>query len=164
MLRMSFAALALGAAIVAQPTPAAVPMAVFDPVAFFTGTTEGVGQLKQAFAATHRTRTRSVGKVQGATLVLDQTVEEEDTPLRSRHWRLRQVSPGHFRGTISDAIGPVSADVAGPRMTVRYSMKGGLKVALTITVAPGGQSARNAMKVTKFGLTVATLDETIRRI
>ena len=156
------AALAIGAALAAQPSPAAAP--VFDPVAFFTGTTEGHGQLKQAFAATHRTRTRSVGTVQGAMLMLDQTVEEEGAPLRTRHWRLRQVSPGHFRGTISDAVGPVSADVAGPRMTVRYAMKGGLKVAMTVTVAPGGQSARNAMKVSKFGLTVATLEETIRRI
>lgn len=144
---------------------AAPPPAAFDPVAFFTGPTEGIGRLTKVMSGAHKTRVRSHGSVRGdGALVLEQTVEEEGEPDRSRRWVLRQTAPGTFSGTISDARGPVRATISGAAMTVRYTMTTGVAVAQTVTVAPGGQFARNLMKFKKFGVTVATLDETIRKV
>lgn len=156
-----FAALTLAVAVAA----AAPPAAPFDPVAFFTGPTEGAGRLKKVMAGSHKTRVRSHGSVRAdGALVLEQTVEEEGEPDRTRRWVLRRTAPGAFSGTISDAKGPVSVSVAGATMTVRYTMTTGIAVAQTVTVAPGGRTARNLMKFRKFGVTVATLDEVIRKV
>ena len=43
-------------------------------------------------------------------------------------------------------------------------MRGGLRVDQVLTIAAGGQTASNVMKISKFGMTVATLTETIRRV
>ena len=43
-------------------------------------------------------------------------------------------------------------------------MQGGLHAQQWFYLQPGGQVALNRMVVTKFGLPVASLDETIRRL
>ncbi len=156
---------ALMGAAVPQHTVAAVSVPAFDPVRFFSGSTEGVGQLKKVFSSAHRTLVHGRGTVRAdGVLVLDQQVEEQGEAIRMRQWQLRQISPGHFRGTLSDASGPVSADARGGNLAIHYTMSGGLAVDLVLTLDASGQSAHNVMKVTKFGMTVATLDETIRRV
>jgi hypothetical protein len=165
------AAIAMALALVAPlevPSSKAAPVASqvtrFDPVAFFTGSTIGVGQIKKALSTSLPTRVRGQGTLQAdGVLVLNQTVDIEGEPTTRRRWMLRQVTPGRFRGSLTDATGPVSAEVAGMVMKVRYTMKGGMGVDQVITLAPDGQSARNRMKIKKFGVTVATLDEIIRR-
>jgi Protein of unknown function (DUF3833) len=150
---------------IAAASIAAPAAPAFDPVAFFTGLTEGVGQLKKAFSPVHRTAVHGRGVVRAdGVLVLDQRVEEQGEALRVRQWQLRQTSPGHFSGSLSDASGPVSATISGGRLAIHYTMSGGMKVDQLLTMEPGGQSARHVMKVSKFGMTVATLNETIRRI
>ncbi len=148
----------------ATPARAAEPAATDDPVRFFTGTTEGAGKLKKLMSTAHGTRVHGRGFVRGdGALVLDQTVEEEGEPVKTRHWLLREVAPGRYSGTISDARGPVTVAIAGNRMTIRYTMTTGFAVAQEVVVAPDGQSAHNMMKVKRFGITVATVDETMRR-
>lgn len=162
-------ALALGCAFSQVGTAAestALPSApAFDPVAFFTGSTQGLGQLKKVFSSAHRTVSHGHGAVRAdGVLVLDQRVEEQGEPVRMRQWLLHQTTPGHFSGSLSDASGPVSATVAGNRLMIRYTMRGGMRVDQLLTLAAGGQSANNVMKISKFGMTVATLTETIRRL
>jgi hypothetical protein len=55
-------------------------------------------------------------------------------------------------------------EVAGPRATIRYRMKSGLAVAQQLALQPGGRTLLNRLTVTKFGIRVATLDETIRKL
>ena len=156
----------LAAALAALPVAAAAPAPAgraFDPVAFFTGRTTGQGFLKKAFSARQATRVTGSGRVEGGALLLDQTVAIAGEPTRQRHWRLRQAAPGRWSGSISDAKGPVAASAAGMVLTIRYTSDEGMGVAQTVTLAPDGRSARNRMKIRKFGLTVATIDETIRR-
>lgn len=143
----------------------AVPAPASDPVAFFTGSTEGSGQLRKMFSSAHRivTHGRGVMRADGM-LVLDHRVEEQGEAVRVRQWQLRQTSPGHFSGSVSDASGPVSGTFAGNRLLVQYTMRGGMRVEQVLTIAAGGQSASNVVKISKFGMTVATLTETIRRV
>jgi len=158
-------ALALGGGFAPVSTAAEVSAApAFDPVAFFTGSTQGMGQLKKVFSSAHRTVTHGRGVVRAdGMLVLDHRVEEQGEPVRLRQWQLRQTAPGQFGGSVSDASGPVTGMLAGNRLTIRYTMRGGMRVDQVLTMAAGGQSASNVMKISKFGMTVATLTETIRR-
>jgi hypothetical protein len=140
------------------------PGATFDPVAFFAGRTTGEGRLKKVFSAEQATHVVSFGKVaEDGALVLDQTVRIEGDKVRNRQWRLRKVSPDRFEGTLSDAKGPVVATVERGELHIAYTDKDGFAFRQRLTLAPGGRQAHNLMKVRRFGLTIATVDETITR-
>lgn len=156
--RFALAALALAGAAPAQsPKP-------FDPVAFFTGPTRGQGALKELLGKEKPTRTVSVGHVdKDGWLILDQKVSVEGDPVRQRRWRLRQTSPGKFSGTLSDAKGPVEAEVTGQTVHIRYKMKGNLKVEQLLTPLPSGHALNNRATFFKWGMKVATLTERIEK-
>lgn len=158
--------IAAGAILAALPVsvPAQSPSArIFDPVAFFDGRTTGEGRLKKIMAAAQATRVTGRGRIEGGVLVLDQSVAIAGEPRRERQWRLHAVAPGRWAGTLSDARGPVTASAAGAVLTIAYTSNDGMGIVQAVTLAPDGRSARNRMKVRKFGMTVATLDETITR-
>ena len=151
-------------ALAAGADAASAPGAAFDPVAFFSGRTTGEGRLKKVFSASQATHVVSVGKVAAdGALVLDQTVRIEGDPLRQREWRLRKVSPARYEGTLSDAEGPVVATVVRGVLHIAYTDTHGFAFRQQVTLQPGGQQAHNVMKVRRFGLTIATVDETITR-
>ena len=161
-MRRSFP-LALGVLAIAAAAPAQAPRA-FDPVAFFTGRTQGQGELKELVGKAKSTRTVSVGRVdRDGWLVLDQKVAVEGDPVRQRQWRLKLVAPGKYRGTLSDAKGPVEAEVNGQSARIRYLMKGGIKVQQVLTPLPGGKAVSNRATFRKFGMKVATLNERIEK-
>jgi hypothetical protein len=151
-------ALALSASASAQaPKP-------FDPVAFFTGATQGRGTLKELLGKEKRTTTQSVGRVDtDGWLVLDQKVVVQGDPVRQRQWRLKQIAPGKYRGTLSDAKGTVEAEVSGQSARIRYVMKDGIKVEQSLTPLAGGRAVSNRATFRKFGMKVATLIERIEK-
>ena len=159
------AALAAGALLAALPAaaPAQPAARIFDPVAFFDGRTTGEGRLKKIMSAAQATRVSGRGRIESGVLVLDQSVTIAGEPRRERQWRLHAVAPGRWAGTLSDARGPVIASAAGAVLTIAYTSNDGMGITQAVTLAPDGRSARNRMKVRKFGMTVATLDETITR-
>lgn len=143
---------------------AQAPAPAFDPVAFFAGHTEGRGSLavtmrhrKPVLVEGHGTVTPDGG------IDLAQNVRQGDGKPTHRIWHLRRVAAGRYAGSLSDARGPVTGEVEGNCFHLRFALKGGLRVQQWISLAPGGQTARNWMIVTKFGVTVARLDETIMR-
>src|SRR5687767_11233382 len=101
------------ALVLAVAAPAQAPRA-FDPIAFFTGRTQGQGEFKEMLGKAKRVSVQSIGRIdRQGWLVLDQKVLVEGDPVRRRQWRLKQVSPGKYRGTLSDAKGPVEAEMTG---------------------------------------------------
>ncbi len=154
------------AAFAPAPSPKAAGAAeAFDAIRFFDGKTEGEGVLKVALRSPTAIRVQSRGRIEtDGTLSVRQTVSEGGKPARSREWRIRELSPGRYAGTLSDASGPVVGEAVGNRLRLRFRMKGGLDAEQWLTLAPGGRSAHNVMRVRKFGLTVASLDETIRKL
>jgi len=162
--RWRAAALAL-AVLGAGSTAAAAPQPSFDPITFFSGATESSGSLKAAFSSAKATHVLGHGAMRGGgEFELDQTMTIAGDPkVQSRQWHLHQISPGHFGGTISDGKGPVTIDVAGNRLLIKYTMLNGMKVESVLTIDPGGRTGHNVSTVRKWGMSVASLNETITK-
>ena len=158
----AFAALAVSGCGDVATLPAD-PSAIFDPVRFFTGRSHGEGTLDPLVGGSSRIVVDSLGRRRGADLILDQRIREGDKPPRMRRWVMRPAGPDRFTGTLTDAQGPVEFTVAGPRATIRYTMKNGLGIEQQLAIQPGGRTLLNRLTVEKFGVRVATLDETIRK-
>ncbi len=120
--------------------------------------------MRIAFRGTRPIRVESSGqRIAAGELSLRQTIWEGQKPARTREWRLRSVGPGRYAGTLTDADGPVTGVSEGNRLTLNFPLNG-MQVTQTLTLAPDTRSARNILTVRKFGMQVAVLDETIRKI
>ena len=147
------------------PLLAAAPAPRFDPVAFFTGRTEGIGDMRIIMHATRHVRVEGIGTAQpDGSIVLEQKVAGAGRKPTTRTWRLRATAPGQYAGTLSDARGPIAADSSGDVLHLRYVSKGGFRVEQSMTLAPDGRSARNLLVARRWGVVVARLDETIRKL
>lgn len=164
------AALLLGIVPSACVAPLAPPVSVagapsFSPERFFAGRTEGQGTIAIVARRRHGVHVLGTGEVApDGTLTLSQTVTEDGKPSRQRQWRIRQVSPGHFVGTLSDATGPIVGDVDGNRLRLRFRMAGGLAAEQRLDLQPDGRTVSNVLMVRKLGIVVAVLNETIRKV
>lgn len=152
-------ALAAAVALVAS----ASAQAALNPVEFFRGHTHGEGVLKVIFQSPKRIQVDSVGKAEkDGSLVLEQVIHEPGDPPRTRYWRMRQTAPNVFEGTLTDAASPVRVDVTKEGVRIRYTGKDHLNFDQLLTqVSP--TEVHNAMRVKRFGITVAHYDETIRK-
>ena len=132
---------------------------------FFVGRTAGSGTIRVVLSGQHGFRVRSVGRLdRSGALLLDQIVEEEGKPVRRRTWRLVRSGANRISGTLSDARGPVSGEIAGRVLNLRYAPTEGGTVDQRITFHPSGRTAENRMTIRRFGVPVATVEETIRRV
>ena len=147
-------------ALVAAAPPATAPEQ------FFVGRTEGSGTVQMIMAGSHKVRDVSRGRLdRSGALILDQMVYEEGKPARRRSWRLVRSGPNRVSGTISDAVGPVTGDINGNVLHLRYrAREANAQVEQWITLHPGGRTASNRMVFKKFGFKAATLVSTIRKL
>lgn len=156
--------LAVAALLLAAPALAATP-ATESPLAFFEGRTVSEGVTKIIMKQPLKARSQGVGRIEpDGTLLLVQQVDDEGEPRKERRWRIRQVAPNRFVGTMNEAVGPVTVDRVGSRFHFRFKMKAGLAVEQWLTPLADGNSARSTIKVRKFGIAVASGDAIIRRI
>lgn len=156
---MRAAAALLAFAIAATPAQAA-----FNPVDFFRGRSHGDGTLKIIFQSTKAMSVDSWGSTEkDGSLLLKQVIHEPNKPARTRYWRMRQTGAHSFAGTLTDAAGPVSVEVNGEQVRIRYTGKDNLDFDQVLTPA-GPREVRNAMKVKRFGFTVAHFNEVIRKL
>ena len=137
----------------------------FEPIAFFEGHSHGEGELRKLFSNPVKVSVDSVGRVRNGTLVLDQAIKEGEKPASTRRWIIVRAGPDRYSGTLTDALGNVAGRVDGPRLYIRYTMKHGLTVQQhpAISRQPDGRTILNRLEVSKLGVRVATLDETIRK-
>ncbi|MFZ4382086.1 MAG: DUF3833 family protein [Sandarakinorhabdus sp.] len=148
-----------------QRTLGSAPAPPFDAAAVFAGRTRGEGSLHILFRRPQSVVVASSGRVTADNIIIvDQAVRRGDRPATQRQWQLRQDRPGHYVGTLSDAVGPVVGVVDGNLLHLRFAQKGGLRADQWLTLQPGGAEVRNVMIIRKFGIAVARLDETIRRV
>ncbi len=136
------------------------------PEHFFVGRTEGAGTVNMALSGSHKVRDVSRGRLdKSGALILEQMVYEEGKPARRRSWRLVRSGPNRVSGTISDAVGPVTGDIRGNVLHLKYQAReASAQVEQWITLHPGGRTASNRMVFRKFGFKAATLNSTIRRL
>lgn len=155
--------LTLIAAFVASDVATAHPAS--DPFSFFEGVTDTVGTLKIVMHNAVRTHCISRGELRSdGSLSLVQRVTDEGRPPYLRRWLVRQIAPGRFVGTMSQASGPVAIDEIGDRYRFRFRMSGGLAVEEWLTPLPGGRSATTTTSVHKFGIPVASSEGMVRKI
>lgn len=148
--------------LVATPATAAPPP---HPMSFFEGRTEGAGIIRILLKKPFRTRSVGEGRIEpDGSLLFVQRVEDEGVPPRERRWKVRQIAPGRFAGTMSEAIGPVTIDKVGGRYRFRFRMKGNLSVEQWLAPLASGTAARNTMTVRKFGVKVGSGDGIVRKI
>lgn len=135
----------------------------FTPQAGFGGTSEGSGTLKLLFGKPRPYHVQSHGyALANGTFRLDQTVLFQGKPPTHRHWILTTEQRGEYTGTLSDAAGTVTGHTAGPRLTLRYRLKGPLIMHQTLEIMPDGR-IDNVGRVTLLGIPVGHLQETIVR-
>jgi hypothetical protein len=163
---MRSVALALILFVATAAAPPVRPSAVTSVTAqqFFQGRTESRGELRQIFSRVHAVVSQGSGHLErDGTLVLNQIVHETDTAPKQREWRLREDRIGHCTGTVTDGVGVVDGTLTGNQLHMRFKLKGGLSVEQWLSFDPGGRSASNRMTIRKLGMSVASLDETIRK-
>ena len=144
----------------------AKPAPPFKPEEFFLGRTEGKGTIKGPLSRRTSLNDMGVGRIDhDGTLVLDQRVQREGQPVETRQWRFRKLRDGSYGGSLSDAKGPITAEVNGNCLHLKYTIaKGNYGTEQYVYLQPGGRVAINRMIIRKFGLTVATVEETIRKV
>jgi hypothetical protein len=159
------AALAIAALSVASATSAAAAAPPkLDMIDFFSGRTHGENTMNQPFVGPTPLIVDSVGRKDGNEFVLIDTVREGKKPVRTRKWIMRESGPSHFKGTLTDATGPVDIAVSGNGAVIRYTMKGGLKIEQVLELQPGGRVLNSTVIARKFGMRFATARGTIRKL
>ena len=161
-LAVAAAALALCGCLPAVELPQAQAEPRLDPIAFFTGLSEGRGTLSTLTGGKQALHVVSIGRpAADGSLVLDQRIVLSGEPVRDRRWTIRPAGPGRYTGTLTEATGAVEATVSGNRMTIRYETK---DYAVWQALALGGDGQiRNRLDIVIWGLNVARLEERIVR-
>lgn len=157
--------LALAALLTAVPSDTAHARKTTEPMRFFEGSTEMVSVVKVVMKKPYRSRTIGQGHIlPDGTLSLVQQVHEAGKPTQRRHWRIKQTDSDSFRGTMSEAVGPVQVEEINDDFRFKFKMKGNLVVEQWVTPLADGKSARTRMTVRKLGMRVATSEGVIRKI
>lgn len=170
---------ALAGCVTAPQALAPIPQAEaprFDPFAFFDGASRGEGVLDKIMSDPVPVQVTSRGRIitevmraaswaapPRRVLVVDQTIREGTKPARARQWRLHEVAPGRFEGSLSDAISPVTGYAQGNLLVIEFTIKDSFKVRQELTLSPDGQRAHNVTRISQLGLTAAVLVEDIVR-
>jgi hypothetical protein len=162
--RFAACCIAAAALTLSAAAPPAAPTTL-DMTAFFTGRTHADNSIKAAFHGAHRLIVDSIGgrNKEGQFIQID-TVQEQGKPVRKRTWAMHALGPDHFTGSLTDAVGPVDVTVSGRTATIRYIMRdGNLTIVQQLQLQPDGTLA-NHVTAKKFGLTVAHVDGTVRKV
>jgi hypothetical protein len=155
-----------GAAVAAflLATPAHADKPKLDMLSFFTGHTRAENVLRVFLKPATSLNVECVGKADGKQFIMVETVHEGDKPQRQRKWQIQQVGPGHYSGTMTEAVGPVDVTVSGDTAQISYTMNGGLDVAQTMVLQPDGRTLLNHIAVHKFGMRFARVDGRVRKL
>jgi hypothetical protein len=147
----------------ASPSVHAVPLA--DPLRFFEGRTESIGVMKLIMKRPYKVRSIGRGKINpDGSLLLVQQVHDDGQPPKERTWRIKQVGPGKYAGSMSEAVGPVKIEQVGDGYRFRFKIKGNLTVEQWLVPDPDGNSGSSKLTIRKYGVKVASADATIRKL
>ena len=81
---------------------------------------------------------------------LRQRIMEGDKPPRTRTWVLTPAGAGRWTGTLTDATGPVAAEVRGNRLHIRYDGDG-VGIEQWLYLQPDGRTVQNSLVAPEVG-------------
>ena len=155
-------------ALIAAALPASSAIAadrMTQPLRFFEGRTEIVSIVKVVMKKPYRSRTIGRGQIlPDGSLSLVQQVNEDGQPPHQRTWRIKQIGPGKFTGTMSEAVGQVTVEEVGNQFRFKFRMKGSLSVEQWVTPQADGRTAQSKITVKKYGMRVASSDGMIKKL
>lgn len=155
----------IGALVCAAILPASADAGIRQPLRFFEGRTEMQAIVKVIMKKPYRSKTLGMGRILGdGSLALLQEVYDEGQSPEQRRWKVKQVGPGRYAGTMTEAVGPVAVDEVDGRYRFKFKMKGNLAVEQWLSPAPDGNSAQSTLTVRKFGMKVASSTGFVRRV
>jgi hypothetical protein len=135
------------------------------PLSFFEGATEMVSTVNLMTKKPYRARTTGQGKIQSdGSLVLIQQVADAGHRPYQRRWHMRQVGPGRYSGTMTEAKGAVTAEQDSARNMFHIRMKNGVSIEQWLTPLAGGTSARSLIVIRKLGIRVGTSTGIVRKL
>lgn len=144
------------------PPPEALENPVFRPEVFFAGRTQGIGRLERIIGRSQGLRVESHGRTEpDGSFRLDQAVTLDDGTVEQRTWRMRRTGRNTYAATLSDAAGPVSLEVSGNRLQIRYRMRPAIYMHQRLDLRPGGRTALNRATISVLGIPWARLTEEI---
>ena len=165
MNRMTLAILPLALVATAAVPGPATATSIENPLRFWEGRTESLSTVKVVMKKPFRTRAIGRGRIRpDGSLELVQRVEEGGNAPKERRWHIRQVGPGRYMGTMSEARGPVTIDEVGGRFRFRFRMKGDLAAEQWLTPRPGGKTAISKLIIKKLGMVVGRSEGTVRKL
>ena len=160
-----FAVLLVTCAVPLHAAEPAKPQPKFDPLEFFTGETRGQGTIKIIMKPAYTVRVETRGTPDGkGGAALDQKVFETGKPVRIRRWVLYPTSKTTFAGTLTDAATPIKGDLSGNRLHLKYRMKDGLAFEQWMYLQPDRKTVLNHIMVRRWGIVVARINETTRKL
>jgi Protein of unknown function (DUF3833) len=138
----------------------------FRPELYFSGTATGHGVLQTGGgkpARAVRVESRGAALADGR-FRLDQDIFYGDGKTARRFWIITRLDGGRYSATLSDAAGPVTAEVRGNLFHLRYMMK---KPFVTMEqwmwLQPDGRTVMNEGIIRMPGRLIARLSEVIVR-
>lgn len=145
------------------PPPEALESPVLRPEVFFAGRTQGIGRLERVIGRSQALRVEGHGRTEpDGSFRLDQAVRFDDGTVAQRTWRMRRTGPNAYAATLSDAAGPVSLEVAGNRVQIRYLLRHpAVYMHQRLDLRPDGRSVLNRATVSVLGIPLARLTEEI---
>ena len=161
-LNLVVGALALAGCAPGPPQAAEQSGPAFDPIVFFEGNSLGRGTVDGLFKGERRMRVGSVGRRgTDGTLTVEQRISIEGAAPTTRIWRFRRTAPGLYRGSLTDATGPVEARAVGRAIRIRYLMEHGLQVEQWLVMQAHDGALDNRLSIRKWGMEVASVRERI---
>ena len=141
----------------------AVPLT--NPLSFFEGKTEFVGTMKMVMKKPMRVRSVGRGKISsdGALTLVQQVFDEGQAP-RERVWKIRQVGPNKYAGSMSEAKGPVTIEQVEGRYRFRFKLPGNMSVEQWLIPNADGRSGVSKLTVKKYGMKVASSVSVVRKL
>jgi len=100
----------------------------------------------------------------GDVFHLDQAVKFANGAVESRTWQIRRLTGDRYSASLSDAAGPVSAEISGNLFHLRYLLRRpAIYMEQWLYLQPDGRTVLNIGKVRIFGVVLAQISEKIVR-
>ena len=144
------------------PVPSPATSTPLEPLEFFEGATNGSGTLHRLDSKARNLSVRSFGtRRDDGSLEVTQVIALEGKPERTRTWVLKSEGDNRYSGSLTDAVGDVSALTGGRRMVIAYESEDG-NIRQTLTQVDE-TTLLNRLDVYRWGINVARLEETITK-